>query len=88
MSQKTCQDSCQHLVNRAPDVPGIIPYSTIILLNRWLLLALLIMSGLYALPELFIRTTANFGGSEDICLLNAYGSEYGLYVAFREAIHF
>ena len=53
---------------------------------RWLLLALLVTSGIYALPELFIRSTVNlgFGGAEqDVCILGVYGITYALYVAFR-----
>ncbi|TRY72338.1 hypothetical protein TCAL_16154 [Tigriopus californicus] len=54
---------------------------------RWLLLALLVASGLLALPELFIRSTVDLGldGAiqQDICILGAKGTEYGFYVAFR-----
>ena len=52
---------------------------------RWLLLALLVTSGVYALPELFIRTTVSLGGGsgQDICILGVYGVTYALYVAFR-----
>jgi hypothetical protein len=54
---------------------------------RWLLLALLFTSALYALPELLVRTTADVGLTDDagadICLLGARGVEYALYVCFR-----
>ena len=58
---------------------------------RWLLLTLLVVSGLYALPELFVRTTVDLGvdlggASQDVCILGAGGVEYGLYVAFRLAM--
>ena len=53
---------------------------------RWLLLALLLSSGLLALPELFIRTTVDLGFAgveQDFCLLGASGAPYFVYVAFR-----
>jgi len=58
---------------------------------RWLLLALLVMSGLYAAPELLVRDsvpvcpTEGEGSSSGphICILGVTGLEYALYVAFR-----
>ena len=50
---------------------------------RFLLLALLLTSGLYSLPELVVRSTIDIGGQEDVCILSASGLAYGLYVAFR-----
>ncbi|QQP37583.1 Uncharacterized protein FKW44_017889, partial [Caligus rogercresseyi] len=41
---------------------------------RWLLLTILLISGIYALPELFIRNTTtfiSFGSQTDMCLLGS-----------------
>ena len=53
---------------------------------RWLLLALLVTSGLLAVPELMVRTTLDLGIGEDFCIIGTDGIEYGLYVAFRIAL--
>ncbi|CAB4064651.1 unnamed protein product [Lepeophtheirus salmonis] len=59
---------------------------------RWLLLAILLISGLYALPELFIRNTvtlSSLGVEQDMCLLGIEGPLYFLYMSFRILIrHF
>ena len=55
---------------------------------RWLLLALLAASGLYALPELFVRSTVDFGGGAGhVCILGVgEGAEYAAYVTYRLAL--
>ncbi len=52
---------------------------------RWLLLALTLTSGLYALPELLVRASVPLGsdGGLTVCILGLSGVEYAAYVAFR-----